>query len=77
MSSDSERIAVESTPLDPPQHGVRVRVTLLPTATTGTFDDRIVVSSTSPRQPQITIPVLGAIERQELYARHRNDTGSR
>lgn len=78
VSSDSNRLSVQTTPLDPPQRGVRVRVTLLPTATTGTFDDRIVVSSTSPRQPQVTIPVLGTIESQQVYARHRGgDTASR
>lgn len=77
VSIDSDRLAVETTPLDAPQKGVRVRVTLLPSARTGTFDDRIVVSTTSPRQPQVTIPVLGAIERQEVYARHRGDYGSR
>jgi Protein of unknown function (DUF1573) len=78
VSSESNRLQVQTTPLDPPQHGVRVRVTLLPTATTGTFDDRIVVSSTSPRQPKVTIPVLGTIESQQQYARHRGgDTASR
>jgi hypothetical protein len=78
VSSESGRLAVETAPLDPPQNGVRVRVTLLPTSTTGTFDDRIVVSTNSARQPQLTIPVLGTIESQEVYARHRgDDTGSR
>ena len=51
---------------------------LLPSATTGTFDDRIVISSTSTRQPTVTIPVLGTIESQQQYARHRGgDTASR
>jgi hypothetical protein len=78
VSSESNRLQVETTPLDAPQHGVRVRVTLLPTSTTGTFDDRIVVSSTSPRQPTVTIPVLGTIETQQQYARHRGgDIASR
>jgi len=78
VSTESGRFAVETTPLDAPLRGVRVRVTLLPTATTGTFDDRIIVTSTSQRQPQISIPVLGTIERQEVYARRRgDDTGSR
>ena len=78
VSSESNRLQVQTTPLDPPQRGVRVRVTLLPTATTGTFDDRIVVSSTSPSQPTVTIPVLGTIESQQQYARHRGgDTASR
>ncbi len=78
VSSESNRLQVQTTPLDPPQNGVRVRVTLLPTASTGTFDDRIVVSSTSPRQPTVTIPVLGTIESQQQYARHRGgDTASR
>lgn len=78
VSSESNRLQVQTTPLDPPQRGVRVRVTLLPTATTGTFDDRIVISSTSPRQPTVTIPVLGTIESQQQYARHRGgDTASR
>jgi hypothetical protein len=78
VTTESARFSLETTPLDPPEHGVRVRVTLLPTATTGTFDDRIVVASTSERQPKITIPVLGAIERQEVYARRRAEkTASR
>jgi hypothetical protein len=77
VTTDSGRFSVESTPLDAPEHGVRVRVTLLPTATTGTFDDRIVVTSTSERQPKITIPVLGAIERGEVYARRRGDATTR
>lgn len=78
VSSESNRLQVQTTPLDPPQHGVRVRVTLLPTSTTGTFDDRIVVSSTSTRQPTVSIPVLGTIETQQQYARHRGgDIASR
>jgi hypothetical protein len=78
VSSPSDRLQVQTTPLDAPQHGVRVRITLLPTTTTGTFDDRIVVSSTSTRQPTVTIPVLGTIETQQQYARHRGgDTASR
>jgi hypothetical protein len=74
VSSESGRFSLETTPLDPPAHGVRVRVTLLPTSDTGTFDDRIVVSSNSTTQPTITIPVLGAIERQEAYARRRAES---
>ena len=78
VTTESSRLQVQTAPLDPPQQGVRVRVTLLPTASTGTFDDRIVVSSTSPRQPTLTIPVLGTIESQQQYARHRGgDTASR
>jgi len=77
VTLEGDRLSLETTPLDPPQNGVRVRVTLLPTARTGTFDDRIVVSTTSPRQPSVSIPVLGAIESREVYARHRADTGSR
>ena len=78
VTSESNRLQLQTTPLDPPQRGVRVRVTLLPTAAAGTFDDRIVVSSTSPRQPTLTIPVLGTIETQQQYARHRGgDTASR
>lgn len=71
VTTESGRFAVESTPLDPPLNGVRVRVTLLPTASTGAFDDRIVVTSTSERQPKISIPVLGTIESQAVYARLR------
>lgn len=78
VASESNRLQVQTTPLDPPQRGVRVRVTLLPSAATGTFDDRIVISSTSTRQPTVTIPVLGTIESQQQYARHRGgDTASR
>lgn len=73
---EGSRLSLQTTPLDPPQNGMRVRVTLLPTASTGTFDDRIVISTTSTRQPTVTIPVLGAIERQAIYARHRGDTGA-
>lgn len=72
VSSDSERLSVQTSPLDPPQRGVRVRVTLLPTARTGAFDDRVVVATTSPRQPTVAIPVLGTIESQQVYARRRN-----
>jgi|GEM_PF-643523 len=78
VSSQSSRLQVQATPLDPPQRGVRVRVTLLPTASTGTFDDRIVISSTSTRQPTVAIPVLGTIQSQQQYARHRGgDAASR
>lgn len=76
VTLEGDRLSLETSPLDPPQKGVRVRVTLLPTARTGTFDDRVVISTTSARQPQISIPVLGAIERREIYARHRGDTGA-
>jgi hypothetical protein len=74
VTTESGRFSLATSPLGPPEHGVRVRVTLRPTATTGTFDDRIIVSSTSPRQPTITIPVLGAIERQEVYARRHSES---
>ena len=74
VTTESNRFSVETTPLDAPERGVRVRVTLLPTAATGTFDDVIVVSSTSARQPKITIPVLGALERGEVYARRRAES---
>ncbi|MEW6271570.1 MAG: DUF1573 domain-containing protein [Thermodesulfobacteriota bacterium] len=68
VRTDSTRFAIETAPLDAPTHGMRVRVTLLPTAQIGAFDDRIFVGTTSPRQPQLTIPVLGAIEGASLYA---------
>jgi len=77
VSSESVRFTLETTPLEAPSHGVRVRVTLLPTAQAGAFDDRIVIATTSERQPQITIPVLGTLERGSLYAGAAHDAASR
>lgn len=77
VHSESGRLRVETSPLDDPRRGLRVRVTLLPTARPGGFDDQIVVTTTSPRQPQLVIPVLGLVEGHPLYARTPGATASR
>jgi hypothetical protein len=77
VRTESSRFMVETAPLDPAGSGVRLRVTLLPTAQAGAFDDRIVVATTSPRQPEIAIPVLGTIEGHSLYAGAGGESTSR
>lgn len=67
VHTESSRFFVQTAPLDE-GHGVRVRVTLLPGAPPGTFDDPLVVTSDSPRQPRLVIPVLGTLERNGMYA---------
>jgi len=75
VRAESSRFLVETSPLDEGS-GLRLRVTLLPTAPVGTFDDVVVVSSDSPRQPELTIPVLGTLERNGMYARRGGDYGA-
>jgi len=75
VRADSSRFLVETSPLDEGK-GVRVRITLLPNAPAGTFDDVVVVSSDSPRQPELAIPVLGTLERNGVYARRGGSTGA-
>jgi hypothetical protein len=75
VRAESNRFLVETSPLDDGS-GLRLRVTLLPSAPAGTFDDVVVVSSDSPRQPELKIPVLGTLESYGAYARHGGDYGA-
>lgn len=58
----SRRLAVRSVRLAGPRRGIRLHVTLRPQTRPGTFDDSIVVTTTSRRQSEIRIPVLGLVE---------------
>ncbi len=67
VHAESSRFFVQTAPLEEGR-GVRVRVTLLPGAPPGTFDDPLIVTSNSQRQPRLVIPVLGTLERNGVYA---------
>ncbi|HEY8516540.1 MAG TPA: DUF1573 domain-containing protein [Candidatus Binatia bacterium] len=77
VRSDSPRFTIQTSPLDGGTNGLRVRVTLLPNGQVGAFDDRIVITTSSPRQPELTIPVLGAIEGRPIYARSARSSATR
>jgi uncharacterized protein DUF1573 len=62
VKAESGRVAVRSEPLEAPEIGVRLVVTLRPSRASGRINDRILVTTTSGRQPVIAIPVLASVE---------------
>ena len=69
VSSESGQLEVSRAPLDEPLRGVRLIVVPRTNGEPGRFSDSIVVSTTSPRQPRIEIPVLASVEE---HAPHRS-----
>jgi hypothetical protein len=56
------RVKVRSEPLDAPETGMRLVVTLPPSRASGRINDRILVTTTSGRQPVVAIPILASVE---------------
>ncbi|HZR84134.1 MAG TPA: DUF1573 domain-containing protein [Candidatus Binatia bacterium] len=66
VKSESGQVAVSVAPLDPPERGMRLVVTPRTNGEPGPFSDRVVVRTTSSRQPKIAIPVLVSVEEGAL-----------
>lgn len=62
VRGESGQVDVSISPLDPPDQGLRLIVTPRTTGGSGRFSERVIVKTTSPRQPTIAIPVLASIE---------------
>jgi hypothetical protein len=62
VKAEGGRVKVRSEPLDGQELGVRLVVTLLPSRASGRINDRILVTTTSGRQPVVAIPVLVSVE---------------
>jgi hypothetical protein len=63
VATESGQLDVATAPLDPPQQGLRLLVTPRTNGEQGRFSDRLVVRTTSSRQPRVVIPVLASLER--------------
>ena len=57
----SSKKVVAKAPLPAPARGVKIVVTPRGTGLSGLFNDRIIVTTTSPRQPKVVIPVMGSL----------------
>ena len=67
VATESGRLDVSAIPLDPPQQGMRLVLTLRANEE-GRISDNVLVSTTSSRQPKLRIPVLASIERDGRHA---------
>jgi len=64
VKSESGKLVLKTTPLDPPQHGMHVLVILPGSLEPGRFNDRLLVTTSSAKQPTLAVPVLASIESQ-------------
>ncbi len=62
VKKDSRRFDVRVVGAPAPESGVRLHVVLHPSRRRGPFDDEVIVTTTSDRQPRVVVPVLGFIE---------------
>jgi hypothetical protein len=62
ITSESGQLELSRVPLEEPEQGVRLIVVPRTNGEPGRFSDSIVVTTTSPRQPRIEIPVLVSVE---------------
>lgn len=62
VKSQYGQLDIDWKPMAAPAHGIEMVVTPKINGSSGLFSDRIVVSTTSARQPKIRIPVMGAIQ---------------
>jgi hypothetical protein len=60
--SEDGWVEVKARPLPPPRSGARLDLTLTPIATRGRVNDRILVTTTSARQPVLAVPLFASIE---------------
>ena len=61
VKSQYGQLELHSAPLPAPARGVKIVVTPRGTGLSGLFNDRIIVTTTSPRQPKVVIPVMGSL----------------
>jgi hypothetical protein len=61
VKSQYGQLEIHQAPLAGSDRGVRIVVTPRPNGFRGLFNDRIVVTTTSKRQPKVSIPVMGSL----------------
>ena len=60
--SEDGWVSIRTQPLPAPKHGTRLDLTLNPIGMRGRVNDRVVVATTSTRQPELSVPVYASIE---------------